>query len=137
MMVMYDLVQKSRRRIHIVDDEQGIRKLLQTVFSRAGYEVQVAADAAEAIALCESEHFDALLSEVRMPGMNGHELARWMARRYPNTRTILMSAFDDIQCQSCGISAEPCLLLTKPFNPRDAVTMIGQILAPRHLPPSS
>ena len=134
---MYDLVQKPGRRILIVDDEQGIRKLLETVFSRAGYDVRVAADAAEAIALCESEGFDAVLSDVRMPGMNGHELARWMARRHPKTRTILMSAFDDIQCLSCGVGAQPCLLLAKPFNPRDALAMVGQILSPPHLPPSS
>jgi DNA-binding NtrC family response regulator len=134
---MYDLVQKSGRRILIVDDEQGIRKLLQTVFSRAGYDVHLAADAAEAMALCESDGFDALLSDVRMPGMNGHELARWMSGRHPETRTILMSAFDDIQCQSCGISAQPCWLLPKPFNPHEAVAMVGRILSFRQAPPSS
>jgi DNA-binding NtrC family response regulator len=135
--VLYVLVQKVGPRILIVDDEQGIRRLLKTVFTRAGYEVEVAADGSEAIALCKSQAFDALLSDVRMPGMNGHELARWVAIRHPNTRTVLMSAFDDIQCQSCGMSAEPCWLLAKPFNPNEAVALVGKILTPRRQHPSS
>src|SRR5690242_12810563 len=114
----------GQRRILIVDDEPGIRKLLDLVFTAAGYYVQVASDGPEAMTACESESFDALLSDVKMPGMNGHELARWIVTRHPATRTVLMSGFDDIQCQGCGVAAKPCSLLPKPFPPDGAVKLV-------------
>lgn len=121
------------RRILIVDDEPAIRKLLALVFTRAGYEVRVAAHGGEAIGICDAESFDVLLSDVRMPGMNGHELVRSVVRRYPKTRFVLMSAYDDIKCEGCGVASRPCTQLTKPFNPNEAVSLVDRILA--QLPP--
>jgi hypothetical protein len=97
-----------RRRILIVDDEKGIRKLLVIAFTRAGFDVRAAASGLEAAALCKTESFDALLSDVRMPGMDGH---------------------DDVTCEGCGLPSEPCKLLPKPFLPKDAVEVVRQALA--------
>jgi DNA-binding NtrC family response regulator len=121
-------MQNAGRRILIVDDEQAIGRLLGLVFAEEGFEVRVAGDCLEAMMLCQSESFDVLLSDVRMPGMNGHELVRWVVTRHPETRTILMSGFDDIQCQGCGIAAQPCSLLPKPFAPSEAVRLVGRVL---------
>jgi DNA-binding NtrC family response regulator len=60
--------------------------------------------------------------------MNGHELVQWLMKRRPATRTVLMSGFDDIQCQGCGFAPTPCSLLAKPFNPNDAVALVDGIL---------
>ncbi len=116
-------------RILIVDDESSIRTLLSAAFGMAGYEVRTAPDGPEAMALCETERFDAVLSDVVMPKMNGHELARWVATRYPATRTILMSGFD-LGCQECPL-AERCLLIPKPFRPGEAVSRVDTALARR------
>src|SRR4051794_8886574 len=121
-------MQKRSWRILIVDDEPGIRKLLGLIFTAEGYEVRLAADAVEAMQICGSESFDVLLSDVRMPGMNGHELVRWVVSRFPKTRTVLMSAFDDIRCEGCGVAVQPCSLLSKPFKPHDAVALVEQIV---------
>lgn len=115
-------------RILIVDDEPGIRKLLSTCFRRAGYEVQVASNGPEAIHICESEAFDVLLSDVKMPGMNGHELVRWLVQRRPETRRILMTGFDDVVCERCGFAATPCRILRKPFVPREVLALVEGIL---------
>jgi CheY-like chemotaxis protein len=66
-------------RVLIVDDEPAIRKLLSLAFVRAGYDVRTAADPYKAIEACVSESFDAILSDVQMPGMDGHALVRWVA----------------------------------------------------------
>ena len=81
-------------KILIVDDESGVRNLLRLAFSRAGYEVTAVASGLEAISQCSAGNFDVLLSDVRMPQMDGHELARWVAAHYPHTKTVLMSGYD-------------------------------------------
>jgi DNA-binding NtrC family response regulator len=121
-------------RILVVDDEEGIRKLLSIALTRAGHEVRAAADAREAMALCSTESFDVLLSDVRMPQLNGHELVRWVTTWRPAIRCVLMSAFDDTDCQDCPFSSR-CRLLPKPFNPKDAVSVVERTL--QSPPPAS
>jgi DNA-binding response OmpR family regulator len=128
-MLRFGFMSSSARRILIVDDEPGIRKLLAIGFSRAGYAVRVASSGPDAIRICESEEFDVLLSDIMMPGMNGHELVRRLVRHAPKMRRILMSGFDGTRCEGCGFAPAPCLLLQKPFAPREAVALADFILA--------
>jgi DNA-binding NtrC family response regulator len=113
-------------RILIVDDEGSILTLLAAVFNSAGYEVRTAGDGREAVAICQGERFDAVLSDVVMPTMNGHELVRWVAKQYPSTRTLLMSGFDP-GCEGCPL-APRCELLKKPFRPSEAVSFVDRVL---------
>jgi CheY-like chemotaxis protein len=122
-------------RILIVDDEGAIRTLLSTAFEMAGYEVRTAPDGPEAMELCAAESFDAILSDVRMPRMNGHDLARWVAARCPRTRLVLMSGFD-MDCDECSLATR-CQLLPKPFRPAAAVSLVRQALAAPPPPSSS
>ena len=111
-------------RILIVDDEKAIRSLLDRAFTKAGYEVRTAEGGLEGLDLCAPEPFDVVLSDVRMPVMNGHELVRRVVMRSRNTRCVLMSGFDDIICQGCGVANQPCTLLPKPFAPAPAISVI-------------
>ena len=114
-------------RILIVDDEAPIRSLLATAFEKAGYDVRTAPDGPEAVELCTGESFDAVLSDVVMPRMNGHDLARWIAERHPRTRLVLMSGFD-LGCQQCPY-APRCQFLPKPFRLREVLSVVGDALA--------
>ena len=79
------------------------------------------------MALCETRAFDVVLSDVHMPKMDGHELVRWIAEQHPRTRCVLMSALD-IECKDCPLAGR-CLLLRKPFVPKDAVAKMTSVLA--------
>jgi DNA-binding NtrC family response regulator len=113
-------------RVLVVDDEPAICSLLSLAFVRAGYEVRTAADPFKAMELCTSESFDAILSDVHMPGMDGHCLVRWVASTHPKVRSVLMSALD-ITCGECPFAGR-CRLLRKPLNPKTAVAIITQVL---------
>ena len=113
--------------ILIVDDERSLRSMLALNFARAGYEVTMAGDAFEAISLCASKVFDAMLSDVDMPKMNGHELVGWIAGNHPKIRCVLMSALNN-ECEECPFASR-CILLRKPFLPKEAVALITQILS--------
>src|SRR5260370_39514180 len=118
--------------ILIVDDETGIRSLLELSFASAGYDVRTAADGLEAMTLCRAESFDAVLSDVRMPGLGGHELARWLAKHRSEARFILMTGWDT-GCEDCPIAGR-CHIVRKPFLPKDVVTTIDAILSYRQKP---
>ena len=115
-------------RILIVDDESSLRNLMAMTFRNAGFEVETAPNGAEAIKLLAiSERFDALLSDVVMPLVNGHELVRLTMRAQPGIRCVLMTGFDETECDECPF-ANRCQVLEKPFHPTDAVDLVERIL---------
>jgi two-component system, cell cycle response regulator CpdR len=115
--------------ILIVDDEHAVRLLLSRSFARAGYDVTTAASALEAMTICGAKTVHMVLSDVDMPGINGHELARWVAIHHPETRYVLMSGFGT-ECEECPFVGR-CTLLRKPFPPKEGVALITQLLSER------
>ena len=114
-------------KILIVDDEAQIRSFLSLTFKQAGYVVRTADSGRDAIAKCDQEEFDVVLSDVVMPEMDGHELAQWMAAHRPATHFALMSGFDP-QTAGCA-SAPKCELIPKPFKPKQVLEFVELMLA--------
>ena len=81
------------------------------------------------MAICESERFDVILSDVVMPGRNGHELARWIAAHHPSTRTVLMSGFDDSTCEASWHSGATMPVAVEAVVPSDAIALVDGVLA--------
>ena len=113
--------------ILIVDDEPQILTLLMRVFIKAGWNVRTAVDANKAMESCLAAPVDVVLSDVDMPGVDGHCLVRWIAATFPAVRTVLMSALSE-DCDECPF-ANGCTLLRKPFPPSDAVAAIANALS--------
>ena len=116
-----------RPSILIVDDEQQIRSLLSVTFTRAGFQVTTASNGLDAVGCCSNQPFDVVLSDVRMPEMDGHQLMRWIAVHHPMTRTVLMSGYDP-QCEKCAYSPR-CVLVAKPFRPIEVVDAVKHAMA--------
>lgn len=114
--------------ILIVDDEPQITGLLSSLLIREGHEVQTASDPQLAIEMCNPPAcFDLVLSEVSMPVMDGHELARRIADRCPGSRTVLISA-SAMACEECPY-APHCALILKPFDPKQVLATVSSALA--------
>ncbi len=118
--------------ILVVDDDERIRALLRRYLSDNGFEVSVAADAAEARANLAALAVDLVVLDRMMPGEDGLALARSL-RTAGNTVPILMltamgEAMDRIQGLEGGVDD----YLTKPFEPKELVLRIAGIL--RRLP---
>ncbi|PWU01612.1 MAG: hypothetical protein C5B51_22445 [Terriglobia bacterium] len=114
--------------ILVVDDDYQIRKLLRALLIRAGHQVQTARHAQAALDLCRPPaHFDVVLSGVALAGMDGHDLARWMAANCPRTQVALISATDSL-CESCPY-LQRCRIIPKPFKPQEVVSAVTELLA--------
>ena len=80
-------------RVLVVDDERSMRELLSIVLRRDGYDVLVAEDGAGALEVLRRERVDILITDIRMPNMNGVELLREAKRISPDIISIVMTAF--------------------------------------------
>ena len=94
-------------RVLVVDDERSMRELLSIVLRRDGYEVLVAEDGADALELLGKERVDILITDIRMPTMDGVELLREAKRIDPDIIAIVMTVFasTDKAVEAPGLAA--------------------------------
>lgn len=111
----------------IVDDDRRIRELLQKFLTGKGFRVTVAADAAEARRKLEGLDFDILVLDVMMPGENGIALTNAL-REIRNIPVILLTALAEAESRIAGLEAGADDYLAKPFDPRELVLRINNIL---------
>lgn len=81
------------KRILVVDDEENIRELYRDELSEEGYEVALAKDGAEALAMLLSFRPDLVTLDVKMPGMDGIEVLRRIREKDPAVPVLLLTAF--------------------------------------------
>ena len=105
-------------RILIAEDEDGIRCLLARALSLDGHEVVTANDGAAALDLLARapEAFELLLTDIRMPVMDGIALALATARDHPRVGILLMTGFADQRERASGLDALIHDVITKPFS---------------------
>ena len=82
-----------KARILVVDDEENICKTLSRHFQYLGYEVQTAGNGREGLSVLEKMKIDVVISDIRMPVMDGVELLERVRREYPMTRVIMMTGY--------------------------------------------
>lgn len=83
----------SKHIVLLVDDELLVRWSLSKILSKQGFEVYTAATANEALVILEQEEVDWLVTDLKMPGMDGLELIKRLRERYPAVKLVLMSAY--------------------------------------------
>ena len=80
-------------RVLVVDDERSMRELLTILLARDGYDVLVAEDGRSGIEILRTERIDVLITDIRMPEMNGVDVLREAKRIDPEITSIVMTAF--------------------------------------------
>src|ERR1044071_4637293 len=113
-------------RILIAEDEEPLRQLVARALMMDGHEITTANDGAEALDVLTREHgtFELLLTDIRMPVMDGIALALAAARDHPRLSILLMTGYADQRERACGLDALVHDVIAKPFalaTLRDAV----------------
>jgi DNA-binding response OmpR family regulator len=105
-------------RILIAEDEDAIRGLLARALMQDGHDVMTAIDGAEALDVLDREQgaFELLLTDIRMPVMDGIALALATARDHPAITILLMTGYADQRERASGLSALIHDVVTKPFT---------------------
>jgi CheY-like chemotaxis protein len=125
-------------RILVVDDDRAIRESITLLLSSVGYDVVEAADGRDGLAKISAAHFDVLIVDIFMPGMDGLETIREVRRHQPGLPIIVMSG---LAFRSASSSPPDFLTIAtklgavqalyKPFRPRELLAAIDDRLRER------
>ena len=120
-------------RVLIADDEQAMRLLVARALAMDGHATVTAEDGAEALDILvrDGGAFDLLLTDIKMPMMDGIALALAAARDFPDLKILLMTGFADQRERASGLNAIVHDVITKPFSVMDIRTAVSDALAAR------
>jgi CheY-like chemotaxis protein len=120
-------------RVLIAEDEESVRALVARALVADGYEVMEAADGAEALETLNSEHgrFDLLLTDIKMPVMDGIALSLAVARDYPALPILMMTGYADQRERATGLEAIIRAVIAKPFTVAEIRFAVAAAVAAR------
>lgn len=112
-------------RVLIVDDEETFCDYFSRYLSIQGFTVEHVYDGLEALARIQQTEFDAVISDVRIPGIDGPKLLRLVKTRCPDAHTFLMTAFD----VPPGIETDLSGIFNKPFEFAEVGMTLRSVMA--------
>ena len=115
-------------KILVVDDEPAILEVIQRILIDRGFWVDIASNGLEALDLLKQSSYDLMLSDVKMPHMDGMELLQQVSLLYPDLITVMLSAFANIQDAVAAIKLGAYDYIAKPVYPEDLVCSIERAL---------
>lgn len=116
-------------KILITEDETALRSFVARALTMDGHETVEAEDGADGLEKLGQDEFDLLLSDIRMPVMDGIALAEQAAERYPNTKILLMTGYAEQRERADNLNKIVVDVLSKPFALNDIRNAVADALA--------
>ena len=117
-------------RVLVVDDEESIRKIAVRSLTKAGYEVVEAENGEQAIAALNSGDnplmVDAILCDIHMPKINGHEAIAYFRAQYPGVPVVVLTGYPEVDRAVSLMQAGVMDYLVKPISKDDLVTVMAK-----------
>lgn len=116
------------KRLLIVDDQQGIRLLLNEVLKKEGYATYLAANGIEALNIAEEHELDCVLLDMKIPGMNGVEILKCLKEKWPGLPVFMMTAYGELDIVQEALNLGAIRYFTKPFDIFEVRDEVNKIL---------
>jgi len=122
------------KRILFVDDEKAILRAVDRLFFDCGYEVLTAESGEAGLGVLTAGPVDVVVSDIRMPGMDGHQFLRKVKALYPGTTRLILSGYaEESAILNSVVDGSSNMYLLKPWDGQDLKKKIAQILEAREL----
>jgi DNA-binding NtrC family response regulator len=121
------------KRILVVEDDPGLRFTMTDNLEEAGFSVTAADDGAEAIRILESEMFDVVVTDIRLPGKDGLEVLREAKKKSPSPSVIIVTSYGSIESAVAAMKLGAEDYLTKPFSMEEFLLLLKKVLRIRSL----
>jgi len=113
--------------ILVLDDEEIICSRLKPALEKEGYAVETCTDSREAKRRLETRRFDVVVTDLRMAGVDGMEILRFVKRRWPGTEVVLISGYATPEVMREAMKAGAREVVEKPFRIRDFKALIDEV----------
>ncbi len=121
----------SQAVILVVEDDADLREALCDTLELAGYKAQTASDGLAAIEILQCQSIDMVITDIQMPGMDGHELLKKIKAQWPDIPVMLMTAYGSIQMAVEAMRDGAVDYLSKPFEAEVLAAMVNQYVSER------
>ena len=118
----------EKKQVLIVDDEPNLRKILAAQLSRDGYEVMLAEDGEQGLALLKEHHIDLVVTDLKMPKVDGMTLLREALREQPNLPIVMITAHGTVDTAVEALKLGAFDYLTKPFDKDEVRQVVAKAL---------
>lgn len=114
--------------ILVVDDEKNIQLICNRILRKEGYEVDCANNGKEALKYLEAKKYNLIISDLKMPELDGHELLKLAKKNYPNITIMLMTAYATNETAGELIKDGALEYIIKPFNIEEFLVKVKKCL---------
>ena len=118
----------STGKILVVDDEDIVRTSCSRTLSPEGYDVRLAKNGAEGLKMASEERFDLVLTDLKMPDMDGIEVLRIIKEQWPETAVIIVTGYQTVDTAVKAIKLGAYDYIEKPFTPDALITAVKEAL---------
>ena len=118
----------STGKILVVDDEDIVRTSCSRTLSPEGYDVRLAKNGAEGLKMASEERFDLVLTDLKMPDMDGIEVLRIIKEKWPETAVIIVTGYQTVDTAVKAIKLGAYDYIEKPFTPDALITAVREAL---------
>ena len=123
----------EKKQVLIVDDEPNLRKILAAQLSRDGYEVMLAEDGEQGLTMLRENHIDLIVTDLKMPKVDGMELLRQALRESPDLPIVMITAHGTVDTAVEALKLGAFDYLTKPFDKDEVRQVVAKALKTRAL----
>jgi len=118
----------SKKEILVIDDEQMILDMLDQILSAAGYDVHLALGGKKALEVFAEHPVELVLTDIKMPGVDGYHLLREIKGKNPETRIVLMSGYSNDLSIREAIELGADEFVVKPFKGSEILQVLNSAL---------
>lgn len=122
------MAESPKYTVLVVDDEELVRNLIVTLLSKSGHTSVTAVDGVDALDRMKGNQIDAVITDIKMPNMDGVALTAEILKRYPGLPILVMTAFGEEYTAGAAIAAGAREYIKKPFSPDEFFAQLQKMI---------
>jgi DNA-binding NtrC family response regulator len=119
----------SKGKILVIDDESIVRTSCSRALSPEGYDVKLSQNGADALKMLAEESFDLVLTDLKMPDIDGIEVLKMIKERWPQTEVIVVTGYQTVDTAVKSIKLGAFDYIEKPFTPDSLIAAVNNAIA--------
>ena len=118
-------------KILVIDDEDIVRRSCSRTLSPLGYEVRLTQSSLDGLRMIDEEKFDLVLTDIKMPDMDGIEVLKQVRDRFPEMKVIIMTGYQSVENALKSVQLGAFDYIEKPFSPDALISSVSKALGSR------